>query len=245
MEHLDPIRLTPARVLQIGADPGGLSRELIARYPGARVVLVDDCVELLHRAAPATRWPRLRRAPVSALCAHPSALPLPGASADLLCSNLALGLMDDATTVLREGRRALRHGGLLMLSFLAPDSFRELREAWSQVDPRTHLHRYPDLHDVGDALVRAGFSDVVVDVERLQAEFDDVDHLLHELRAIGGGHAGLDRRRGLTSPRALRRLRDAYPHHPEGAPVRATLEVGYAHAWVFERAGVEVALPGT
>jgi len=244
MEHLDPVRQVPATVVQVGADPGGLQKRLAARYPKARLVVVDDCVAPLRQAVPPVPWLRRYRMPPAALCAHPAALPLASASADLLCGNLALGLLADPVAALRECRRVARHGALLMVSFLGPDSFRELREAWSKIDRHAHLHAYPDMHDVGDALVRAGFSDVVVDVERLHAEFDDVDHLLRELRTVGGGNVDCGRNRGLTTPRALHRLRDAYPATAPHEPIHATLEVGYAHAWAVDPPGVEVAPPG-
>lgn len=243
MEHLEPIRLDPARVLQVGAGPDALWTQLRRRYPSARLVLVDDSARTLRHAAAPPRWPRLRPSRMGRVCCSPSALPLAGASVDLLCSNLALGLMDDAGAAFAEYRRVLRHGALLMFSFLGPDSFHELRGAWRAVDDHVHLHPFVDLHEVGDALVHAGFSDVVVDVERLHAEFDDVDHVLRELRESGGGHAAPERRRGLMSPRALDRLRAAYPRDSSGAPVRATLEVGYAHAWALDPPGVEVTLP--
>jgi malonyl-CoA O-methyltransferase len=244
LEHLDPIRCSPSLVLQLGACTDALTQGLATRYPNARLVVADDSIGVLRRAGPAPGWRRrlLRRGP-QPLCAHPCALPLAGASVDLVCGNLTLALAPDPSAVFRECRRLLRHGGLLMLSFLGPDSFRELRDAWTSVDSLPHLHPFADMHEVGDVLVAAGFSDVVVDSERLQLECDDVDALLRELRIAGGGNAHRFRRRGLLTPAALERLRHTYPAPTAGAPWAATVEAGYAHAWALQPHAREVVLP--
>ena len=50
----------------------------------------------------------------------------------------------------------LRPGGLVAFSAFGPDTLCELRESWSRIDSRPHVHRFPDMHDLGDGLVRAG-----------------------------------------------------------------------------------------
>jgi len=54
---------------------------------------------------------------------------------------------------------------------LGPDTLRELRAAWARAgseheDYHTRVGHFLDMHDIGDALVRAGFAAPVLDVER-------------------------------------------------------------------------------
>jgi len=239
LDHLEPVRLAPARILELGAGTGALRGALERRYRAARVISAEDCQALLRQGRP-SRW-RLRRAAL--LCAAPDALPLAGASIDMLVCNLALHLADDAATALAEWHRVLRGGGVLTLATLGPLSFRELAETWAGLDGGVpHLHPYPDLHDLGDALLRAGFCDVVMDSQRLQVEFDDVHHLLRELRTIGGGNTLAQRARGLLTPRRLDALARAYPQSGSGG-VHATVEAVFAHAWRPLGGGIPVAPP--
>ena len=62
-------------------------------------------------------------------------------------------------------------GGLITFTLLGPDTLKEWREALQQVIPPqvgagdTALRRFPDMHDIGDMLVAAGFGDPVMDRE--------------------------------------------------------------------------------
>ena len=242
IEHLEPVRLEPEWVLEPGAGAGFLTELLQRRFPAARIVALDDVPALLPRWAPRLRLPWRSPPRLTALCAHPGALPLARASVDAVCANLPLGLLTQGTALLGECRRVLRHGGLLMVSFLGPDSLVELRRSLADLDRHPRLADFPDMHDVADAVVSAGFSDVVADSERIHAEFDHVDHLLAELRAVGGGNALAVRSRGLTSPRLIHALRERYPHDSDGSCL-ATLELGFVHAWAVDPPMTPVSLP--
>jgi malonyl-CoA O-methyltransferase len=61
----------------------------------------------------------------------------------------------------------LRPGGLLLFSTFGPDTLKELRAAWRAADGHTHVSRFIDMHDLGDALVRAGLGEPVMDMEHL------------------------------------------------------------------------------
>ena len=128
-----------------------------------------------------------------------------------------------------------------MLVGYGPRTLYELREAWAALDDWEHMHRFADMHDIGDAMVRARLSDVVVDSERLTVEFDDVRSLLVEVRGIGGGNRADLRRPGLTTTSMLRALTARYPD--AGGYVNASIELVFAHAWLTQRPGVAIAGP--
>ncbi len=239
MEHLEPIRRDPLRVLEVGTGPRELTEALRRRYPAAQIISAADVAALLHGRRQKRRfWARARN---QLVCAE--RLPLRNASVDLIVGNLPLIRTGDVTDALTEWRRVLRHDGLLMISALGPATLGELAEAWQRVDATAHLHPYLDMHELGDALVRAGFADVVMDAERLRMEFDDLRHLLHEVRRLGGGNAHPHRRRSLTSPRRLTALEQVYPEHAPGPACWASVEAVFAHGWAIDRGGVAVSPP--
>ena len=47
--------------------------------------------------------------------------------------------------------------GLLMFSTLGPDTLRDFRSAWPREDGHSHTLNFADMHNLGDALVSAGF----------------------------------------------------------------------------------------
>jgi malonyl-CoA O-methyltransferase len=69
------------------------------------------------------------------------------------------------------------------------------------VDDLPHVHTFADMHNIGDALVQAGFREPVMDVEHLTITYGDAERLIADLRQAGATNRLLDRRRGLTSPR--------------------------------------------
>ena len=60
------------------------------------------------------------------------------------------------------------------------------------------MSRFIDMHDLGDALVRAGLAEPVMDVERYTLTYDDVRGLMRDLKAIGAHNASAGRPKGLT-----------------------------------------------
>ncbi|MBT8446715.1 MAG: malonyl-[acyl-carrier protein] O-methyltransferase BioC, partial [Gammaproteobacteria bacterium] len=134
--------------------------------------------------------------------------------------------------------RALRPGAPCVFSTLGPDSLKELRQALSASGQPDTVHPFYDMHDVGDALIRAGFSSPVLDVERLTITYASFDEMLVELRILGGFSALRSRPRGLRTPASLAALARNYAQIGAADGVlRVTLEVVYAHGW--RRAGAD------
>ena len=101
------------------------------------------------------------------VAASPLRLPVAGASVDLVVSNLALSWYPEVGPVLREAWRVLRPGGLVAFATFGPETLVELRQSWGEADDRSHIIDFTDMHDIGDAMVEAGFADVVMDAERI------------------------------------------------------------------------------
>ena len=65
------------------------------------------------------------------------------------------------------------------------------------------------MHDLGDAMLRAGLAEPVMDVELYTLTYPDVGGLMRDLKAIGAHNVNAGRARGLTG-RALERMTAAY-----------------------------------
>ncbi len=157
-------------------------------------------------------------------------MPLARASLGLVWSTLMLPALDDPLPTFREIHRTLEVDGLLMFSTLGPDTLRELRAALS--DRRgERVHRFIDMHDIGDALVQAGFTDPVMDMEIVTLTYPDLDTLLQDLRHSGGANAATSRPRGLSGRREWAEARAAYERLRRDGRLPATFEIIQGHAW--------------
>jgi malonyl-CoA O-methyltransferase len=87
------------------------------------------------------------------------------------------------------------------------------------------------MHDIGDALVRAGFSSPVLDVERFTLTYDDVKSVMRDLKSIGAHNATDGRARGLMGKAYFAKLEAQYEQFRQNGKLPATFEVVYAHAW--------------
>lgn len=241
-ERLDYIRITPKRVLDLGCGTGTDLVRLGERYPDASLLGVDFALPMLERSRQRTT-PKtspvgglLRRLTGTAaratpvLAADACALPLPRASVSLAWSNLMLPGLHDPLPAFAEIHRVLEVGGLLMFSTLGPDTLRELRDALPARSGE-RVHRFIDMHDIGDALIKAGFADPVMDMEMVTLTYTTMDELLLDLRTSGGNNAARSRPRGLAGKQGWAEARARYEQLRADQRLPATFEVIQGHAW--------------
>ena len=241
----------PRRVLDVGCGPGA-GAALRQRYGEAQVIALDLALPMLEKGKRGSE--SLSGEPVVGLaqepspesdsdplfdplllvCADAQALPLADASIDLVHSNLCLQWCEDPGLAIAEFRRVLRPGGVLLFSTFGPDTLKELRAAFAEVDDQPHVSRFIDMHDIGDALLVTGFRDPVLEREDFALTYADVPTLMHELRAIGATNADTRRQRSLTGRGRLQRVGAAYERFRRDGVLPATYEVVYAHAFAPE-----------
>lgn len=229
LERLDFMRIAPRRILDLGCGTGRASDALLKAYPKAELVALDFAEGMLQRARHRGRWLRRPRC----LCADLDALPLADGSVDLVFTNAAMQWSADPHSAFADMVRVLRPGGLLIFSSFGPDTLKELRAAWAEIDDEAHVHGFIDMHDYGDMLVHVGLADPVMDVERMTLTYDSPMALMREIKAIGAGNASVDRARGLMGRTRLARVCQAYERFRDAdGRLPVTYEVIHGHAWV-------------
>lgn len=227
LERLDLVNIEPRAILDLGCGTGQAAGALARRHRRARVLAMDLAEGMAREARRQRPW--LGR--LEAVCGDAMALPLADAGLDLVFSSLMLQWCDDPDGVFADVHRVLAPGGLFLFSTFGPDTLKELRTAWGAADGFTHVSRFIDMHDLGDALVRVGMAEPVMDVEHFTLTYADPRDLMRDLKAMGARNATAGRGRGLTTPRRLAAVEANYEALRRDGRLPATWEVVYGHAW--------------
>jgi malonyl-CoA O-methyltransferase len=227
LERLECVKLAPTRILDAGTGTGEAIRPLQKKYCKADIIALDISERMLQHAAARTGW--FRR--TQQVCGDIEALPFADNSFDLIFSNLSLQWCNHIEVALQQFLRVLRPGGLLMFSSFGPDTLKELRTSWQQVDRAIHVNQFIDMHDIGDALIQNRFADPVMEAEVISLRYAKVDDLLADLRSIGANVTARGHRNGLLTAHALQCLRDAYEGYRDNGTLPASYEIIYGHAW--------------
>lgn len=236
-ERLDVVRLPDGDILDLGCADGAWTDRLRQRFPGRQVIGLDPSRALLQAAAPVAEarpwwkaWSSLPPAPPR-VCAHLDTLPFRPGSFAFVWSNLAAHWFARPRRTWRAIGVSLRPGGLLMFSTFGPDTLRELRQAWASSGNGVPVMPFADMHNVGDALVHAGFSAPVMDMELLTLTYPDAEALFADLRGQGATDPRPGRFAGLRGPRWQAARVTALEGARRGERLEITLEVVYGHAW--------------
>ena len=209
MEKLTIIKLQAEHIFHSGSVQLGLMHE---RFPKAHHYCSDAKLE--HSSIQRLLLQLLRRPSVQF---HSTDASKPQHLMDLVWSNLELQHHAQPELLVQGWERLLKPESLLMFAYLGPDTGKELRMMDGTSEPISGAW---DMHDVGDALLKSGFAEPVMDMEYITLEYEHIDLLLKDAMELGLVH---DKGVKLISA------------NPEMAPLKMTLEVVYGHAWTPER----------
>lgn len=174
-------RIAPERILDLGCGTGFGSRALKKLFRKAQVIGLDSSMAMLSRLH---RRSGLLK-PLKAVCGDISALPIASRSAEMIFANLSSYWSPEPMAMFAGFRRVLRPDGMLLFSTFGPETMRELKETGPGVSAAVELPEFPDLMEIGNALVSAGFGEPVMDMEIITLNYPDPGAMLRELEATG------------------------------------------------------------
>lgn len=230
LERLDLVTLKPERVLDAGSGTGWATQHLLERYKNAQVLTLDLSESMLKQSKAKGGWFRKP----GLICADAEFLPLADNSVDIVFSNLMLQWCD-VKKVFAEFQRVLKVDGLLMFSSFGPDTLKELRHSWQQVDDKVHVNNFIDMHDLGDELLHCGFAEPVMDMDMIQLTYQDAKTVMTDLKNIGANTPVSNQVNGLVTPRKFQKVLDAYEKFRVDELLPASFEVVYGHAWKTDK----------
>ena len=224
LARLSPMLIDAKTVVDLGCATGTASSALSRQFRRARIISIDLSHQMLRQA----QRKRSLFSRGTMIQANAVALPLASQSVDLVFSNMLLPWVSEPATLFAEIARVLRTDGLFVFSALGPDSLKELRQAWQDVGNGAHVNRFLDMHEFGDAAVRSGLRDPVLDIDRLQVTYEKPQALFDDLTAMGGRNSLLNRRRSLLGTSRFEAMTGALAG--VGA-LTLDLELIYGHCW--------------
>lgn len=158
-EHLDPITISPKKILDLGSGSGHALTRLIEKFPDSHIVCVDIAPARVERLKKQADWPEN----IEFVCADVNDLQFAENSFDMVISHLMLHWLDDLDTALTNIHRVLKDDGLLIFDYFGPDSLQEIG---------TLNKRFVDMHIMGDTLVRHFFHHPILDNEHIMIDYD-------------------------------------------------------------------------
>ena len=207
-DKLSIVKMTPQKIWQRGSDAG-----VLWKHYGAAQKFVSEN-KYLYAPIKKYVYQWLGRPIPELFQINPSSNDV---KFDFIWSNLELSQAFFEELIL-EWKQHLGTNALLMFSYLGPDTGKNLHRLLGLEKMTNYLS--PDMHDVGDALLQAGFSEPVMDMEYVTLDYESLDLLLKDALLLG-----------LISHEEVNLLKNQAGYQKNEELLQITLEIVYGHAW--------------
>ncbi len=184
VERLNYIKSIPQNIIDLGSGLNIDSDFLHSIFPKATIYQIDFAINMLkHNKLKLNFFTGLFYKNNSKICANVVKLPIRNVSIDLAWANMLNNYIhqNDLSIYFLEIKRVLKSSGYFLMTMLGANTLEQLREVG------LNTFNFPDMHVIGDLLIKADFYDIVTDVEYIKLEYDDPMQLLSDIRLIGCG----------------------------------------------------------
>ncbi len=156
---------------------------------------------------------------------------------DIVISNLTFDWLD-AGAYIRLLEYLLKPDGMFWFSCYGPLTALRTRTLLADINSCPHFNEFYDMRDVGDALLGAGFKDVVLESSVLNLEYDSVEAVLGDAVRVFGVNLHPERRKAVTPVKELRAFKAGLEKEIQSSGVFVEqVEVLIAH-------GIKPSVPG-
>jgi len=233
LERVDMLKIDAKVILDIGTGTGKSIQGLAKRFSNSNIIATDIALAMLQQCKKTHFQQTADLAHEYLVCNAAEHLAIADESVDLIFSTSTLQWCADINQVFQECMRVLKPQGNLIFSSFGPDTLKELRQSWANIDQQDHVHEFIDMHHLGDALLANQFNDPVVDMELITVQYQSVRQLLQDLKDTGSrGKFSDSNAKGLTGKEKYQQLLTAYEQYRDSSgSLPASYEViyGYAH----------------
>ena len=225
LERVDMLKLQAASILDIGTGTGRSLKGLQSRFPDSSIIACDIALPMLMQC----RQQQTANYADKLVCNDAEQLPFADGSIELIFSTSTFQWCADLSQLLAECQRVLCSNGTLVFSTFGPDTLRQLRNSWAQVDDYEHVHEF------GDMLLATKFADPVVDMETIDIQYQSLRQLLQDLKDTGSrgkfNTSVANSSSGLMGKGKYQFLVQAYEQYrQENGSLPASYEVIYGYA---------------
>jgi malonyl-CoA O-methyltransferase len=225
LERLSFFNINPKNILDLGCGKGELSQALTELYPQANIFSLDFAEQMLSNKEYADKIK------IYPIVADAHKLPLQDNSTEVIISNAVLHWSLELNQLLKESKRILKENGLFIFTTYGVDTLYEWKEAWFKTDPyKQYTNTFVDMHDIGDFLMRLGFSHPVVDRDKLTINYSKIETLIEDLKGIGSTLTHPNKNKGLSTKNTWNKMKNNYPRQENGK-YPLTWEIINAHCF--------------
>jgi len=225
--RLAPIKIAPQQAVDLGSALGSSAIFLEKNYPACQITNLDISRSMLLSAK--NNIKALRN--INQIQASAEILPFKNDSIDLIFSNLLMPWVNNLSFFLYEINRVLSKDGLFIFSTLGPDSFANIKAAWSTIDNFEHVNNFIDMHIIGDQLLNSGLFDPILDSDKLIIKYEDVNTFFKDITASGSRNCLRNRNHGLTGKKKFNSFKEYLEKSKNNNCFNIELELIYGHAW--------------
>ena len=205
-----------AKILDAGCGTGQLQR--LASRLAWQITQVDLAFSMCKTAQ--------KHSPLT-VNADITALPFTDSSFDGIVSSLVLQWVNDIPLAMQEFARVLKPGGVAVLATFGPSTLHELRAAFTAIDPLPHVSEFKAMREFFAEAAKAGLQMLQFSQRLEHLQFPNATGLMRHLKLLGARHKMVQHRRGVMTPRQLKKLNAFYrEHYASGNAITSSWEIG-------------------